>query len=412
MKASKTTKGIQSLLIPLDILEPIKDLTNKEIADKTGYSIHIVKKSLAHHGLYKGKTYTIFCEACQQNFASFDKKAKFCSNTCKHNKQKIWNTGLKKENNEILMSFSKRMLGNNIGSLANKAKTDISYIDLPNLQISIAHDNKSSIEKNWLLQIDQEPGIRELKRSDLILKYQDDFSVHNYFPDFEVVWETGVRWLVEIKGMCTDADYNKFQAASSWCRDNGYQYRLITSGNIKLNNWSLVYSHPKNIKMPSIEWVFMNNAVTWAALSPSPRRGVGAVIVSRDMRSTLSYGYNGPEKDAVDCPTTLLPGKDGFIHAEENALIKLSSKEPSKMFVTCSPCLSCAKKIINAGTIEEVYYLKKYRDLSGVGLLIQNGIKVYHFQIINHVGKSYTDNEAFELLCPAGLKEIDLISRV
>ena len=72
-----------------------------------------------------------------------------------------------------------------------------------------------------------------------------------------------------------------------------------------------------------------------------------------------------------------MPGDSGFIHAEVNALIKLDFNSPKrkKMYVSLSPCKMCAKAIINA-RIDEVVYIDKYRDLSGVELLQNAGIKV------------------------------------
>jgi dCMP deaminase len=42
-----------------------------------------------------------------------------------------------------------------------------------------------------------------------------------------------------------------------------------------------------------------------------------------------------------------------------------------------SPCINCAKVIVNSG-IREVKYLEEYRDTSGVDLLLKAGIVVGH----------------------------------
>jgi deoxycytidylate deaminase len=75
------------------------------------------------------------------------------------------------------------------------------------------------------------------------------------------------------------------------------------------------------------------------------------------------------------------------------------------MFITDMPCYNCAKRIINSGFIKEVYYLRPYRDNSGVGLLIAARILVYHYQIVNHIGKKYADSEAYNILSPQCLRE-------
>lgn len=399
-------KGMEPKIISKDDLEPLKHLTNKQIAEKLGQSVYVVKNSLAHHGMYKGKVYSKTCPACQQTFSSFLDSITYCSNTCKHNKQKIWNRGLTKTDSSILEQSSRQMLGNKLGSLVNHSSRDLEEIELPKSKLKIKFDKKSLLEKEWLLQIDDQPGLVELKRSSLKLAYTNTLNqTANYYPDFEITWETGLRWLVEIKGILTDDDYNKMSDVKNWCKENGFQYRLITSGMVKTNTWNTVFSHPKTIKVPTVEWVMMSHAASWRVCSASPRLQVGAVICSENMQEIESYGYNGDEKGGANCPTNSLPGQDGFIHAEENALLKLKTKEPVKMFVTDAPCLNCAKRIINSGNVKEVYYLRKYRDMSGVGLLSTSGIRTYHFQIVDYKGRTYTDQEALRQLTPVGQED-------
>jgi dCMP deaminase len=93
----------------------------------------------------------------------------------------------------------------------------------------------------------------------------------------------------------------------------------------------------------------------------------------------LAIGYNGNYKGGPNKRESEEPGHSGFIHAEINALIKLDYNNPKdkKMYLTLSPCRSCCKAIINGG-IKKVYYRTPYRDLSGVELLLQNGVEVLH----------------------------------
>ena len=74
---------------------------------------------------------------------------------------------------------------------------------------------------------------------------------------------------------------------------------------------------------------------------------------------------------------SLDPGQSGFLHAEINALIKSDYNNPvaKRMYVTLSPCRTCAKALINGG-IDEVIYDDEYRDTSGLNLLRQAGISV------------------------------------
>lgn len=111
------------------------------------------------------------------------------------------------------------------------------------------------------------------------------------------------------------------------------------------------------------------------------RLQVGAIIV--DDGRPISFGYNGAPKGQPHCtPNTCGPDKpcDRTIHAEMNAIGWAARKglrtEGTIMVMTDSPCLSCAKVIINAG-IEEVHYLRLYRDSSPITYLEAAGIRCW-----------------------------------
>ena len=120
--------------------------------------------------------------------------------------------------------------------------------------------------------------------------------------------------------------------------------------------------------------IHMEFAHSIAERSTDPKHQVGCVIVSEDNAYVLAIGYNGDEKGGNNKRDSMEHGKSGFIHAEENALIKLNPRDPGVkvMYVTHSPCVLCAKKIINAG-IAEVVYTKLYNN-EGVDLLNKSGI--------------------------------------
>lgn len=128
---------------------------------------------------------------------------------------------------------------------------------------------------------------------------------------------------------------------------------------------------------PSWDEVWSSFAMTISKRSIDPRFKVGAVIVTEDNTQVLSIGYNGDQAGGSNEVESLEPGQSGCIHAEINALIKLDYNNPKKkkMYVTLSPCKMCAKAIINAG-INEVIYLEKYRDESGLMLLVDSNIAV------------------------------------
>ena len=123
--------------------------------------------------------------------------------------------------------------------------------------------------------------------------------------------------------------------------------------------------------------VFANFIKDLATLSKCKERKVAAVITDKDMTQVYSIGLNGGAKGLVDCMCAI-QGKYGCIHAEINALVKCRSDAPGKvMFVTLSPCISCAAAIINApGSFSAVYYLEEWKNTEGIKLLKQAGIRV------------------------------------
>jgi dCMP deaminase len=127
-------------------------------------------------------------------------------------------------------------------------------------------------------------------------------------------------------------------------------------------------------------------------LSYARRLKVGAVIV-KDHR-ILSYGYNGTPAGfdnncEIEIPEQLYDGnvvspkqlitKPEVIHAEMNALMKLiqhgDSAAGASIFLTHSPCIECAKAILQSG-INEVYFCDVYRSDQGVDLLLRSGLNV------------------------------------
>lgn len=131
---------------------------------------------------------------------------------------------------------------------------------------------------------------------------------------------------------------------------------------------------------------------TIARRSSCPRREVGAILV-RDGR-VFSQGYNGapaglPHCLEVGCDPAPDGGCQRTVHAEANAIAFAArygiATQDATLWTTVSPCISCAKLIINAG-IEIVFFIEGYRDMSGLNLLSNAGIVVYHYI---GVGKEY-----------------------
>jgi dCMP deaminase len=136
---------------------------------------------------------------------------------------------------------------------------------------------------------------------------------------------------------------------------------------------------------------YMKTAKLFAEHSTAIRRKVGAVIVKDDR--IISIGYNGmPTGWTNVCEywneTAQLEGewktKPEVLHAESNAIAKLARSPESgngaSLFVTCSPCLDCAKLIYQSG-IQEVFYNEKYRNDDGIEFLTKCNIPVRKLEI-------------------------------
>jgi dCMP deaminase len=123
---------------------------------------------------------------------------------------------------------------------------------------------------------------------------------------------------------------------------------------------------------------YLRMAAIWAENSYCKRRQVGALIVKEKM--IISDGYNGtPSGFENICEDEAGITKPYVLHAEANAITKIAcSNNNSKnatLYVTASPCIECAKLIIQAG-IKRVVYSEKYRLSEGIDLLERANIEV------------------------------------
>lgn len=103
---------------------------------------------------------------------------------------------------------------------------------------------------------------------------------------------------------------------------------------------------------------------------------VGCVIVPEDNTQILSIGFNGSWAGGPNERASDIPGEGKLIHAELNALLKCDFNHSKNkiMYVTMSPCEHCASCLINA-RIGTVIYDELYRDISGIHLLANAGIR-------------------------------------
>ena len=125
---------------------------------------------------------------------------------------------------------------------------------------------------------------------------------------------------------------------------------------------------------------YLRMAKIWAENSYCQRRKVGALVVKDQM--IISDGYNGtPSGFENVCEDENNVTKPYVLHAEANAITKIArsgnSSEGATMYITASPCIECAKLIIQAG-IKRVIYSEKYRIEDGISLMKKAGIEVVY----------------------------------
>ena len=125
---------------------------------------------------------------------------------------------------------------------------------------------------------------------------------------------------------------------------------------------------------------YLEMARIWAQNSYCQRRQVGALVVKNGM--IISDGYNGtPSGFENVCEDDNGVTKPYVLHAEANAITKLArssnNSDGATIYITASPCIECAKLIIQAG-IRRVVYGEKYRLMDGIELLERAGIEVVY----------------------------------
>ena len=123
---------------------------------------------------------------------------------------------------------------------------------------------------------------------------------------------------------------------------------------------------------------YIQMAAVWAKNSYCKRRQVGALLVKD--RMIISDGYNGtPSGFENICEDENGVTKPYVLHADANAITKVAksgnNSKGATLYVTASPCMECAKLIIQSG-ISRVVYRDEYRLTDGVDLLRKAGIEV------------------------------------
>ena len=128
----------------------------------------------------------------------------------------------------------------------------------------------------------------------------------------------------------------------------------------------------------NVDTRYLRMAKIWAENSYCKRRQVGALIVKNQM--IISDGYNGtPSGFENICEDENNRTKPYVLHAEANAITKVAASNNNSsdatIYITSSPCIECAKLIIQA-KIKRVVFSEKYHTEEGINLLKRAGIAV------------------------------------
>ncbi|MFH1681736.1 MAG: deaminase [Candidatus Eisenbacteria bacterium] len=129
---------------------------------------------------------------------------------------------------------------------------------------------------------------------------------------------------------------------------------------------------------PTFPEIYMKMAFQLARRSTCRRLQVGTVIASADYRRILAVGYNGNATGLPNACDRDDAGNCGCLHSEENAVINCTEPRETRkiVLVTHLPCVMCAKRLINLGGVERVYYAREYRNIESTEILERSGIEV------------------------------------
>ncbi|ROT47672.1 deoxycytidylate deaminase [Candidatus Cardinium hertigii] len=140
------------------------------------------------------------------------------------------------------------------------------------------------------------------------------------------------------------------------------------------------------MQKPSFNDIFMLLAIELAQRSHCVKKQVGAVL-TKDTR-IISIGYNGPPAGTYNCdeiwPKTGCAKRIGgrcwlAIHAEQNAIMYALNNHANVknaiLYITLSPCLSCARIIFSVG-IQKVIYKDSYAAYKNID--VEEGLDFLH----------------------------------
>jgi dCMP deaminase len=135
--------------------------------------------------------------------------------------------------------------------------------------------------------------------------------------------------------------------------------------------------------MSKMDDVYMGMADLMASMSHGINLKVGCVLVTNN--GVVLTGCNGLPKQLGNQLEYHCAGvsvtKPATIHAELNAILKAAkegvSVVGSTIYLTHSPCVSCASMLVQAG-VSKVVYQTPYRCTDGIQLLLDCDVGVVH----------------------------------
>lgn len=138
-------------------------------------------------------------------------------------------------------------------------------------------------------------------------------------------------------------------------------------------------------KQGIIDKRYLRMAMIWSENSYCQRRQVGCLVVKDN--SIISDGYNGtPSGFENVCENDNNVTKPYVLHAEANAITKLArshnNSDGATLYVTDSPCIECAKLIIQSG-IRRIVFARQYRLTDGIDLLRRAGLEIVFLPLEN-----------------------------
>ncbi len=162
------------------------------------------------------------------------------------------------------------------------------------------------------------------------------------------------------------------------------------------------------IKRPSYDEYFMEMAYIVSKRSTCIRRKVGAILVKD--KHILSTGYNGAPKGHKHCSIEgCLREKNNIpsgerheicrgLHAEQNVIIQAAvfgiQIKNSILYCTNTPCIVCAKMLINAGVME-IIFSGDYPDDLAKQMLDESKIKLRKLKNKNNKANLLEENNCF-----------------